>query len=106
MEAANKGASRVPGARNMGMGITLPFEEGEKDLLSRARCPCCFSSCIDRWVFIYLLAVGGCCWLFFPPLDLALYSTHPTMAQNTRCDTKAEPRKGSCVSLALFASGK
>lgn len=28
MEAANKGASRVKGARNMGMGITLPFEEG------------------------------------------------------------------------------
>lgn len=28
MEAANKGASLVPGARNMGMGITLPFEEG------------------------------------------------------------------------------
>lgn len=28
MEAANKGASRVPGSRNMGMGITLPFEEG------------------------------------------------------------------------------
>eukprot|EP00904_Undaria_pinnatifida_P014160 jgi/Undpi1/9875/HiC_scaffold_28.g12329.m1 len=28
MEAANKGASRVAGARNMGMGITLPFEEG------------------------------------------------------------------------------
>ncbi|CAM9340775.1 unnamed protein product [Ectocarpus sp. 12 AP-2014] len=28
MEAANKGASRVEGARNMGMGITLPFEEG------------------------------------------------------------------------------
>ncbi|CAM9652730.1 unnamed protein product, partial [Hapterophycus canaliculatus] len=24
----NKGASRVEGARNMGMGITLPFEEG------------------------------------------------------------------------------
>lgn len=29
MEAANKGASRVPGSRNMGMGITLPFEEGK-----------------------------------------------------------------------------
>lgn len=29
MEAANKGADRVPGARNMGMGITLPFEEGK-----------------------------------------------------------------------------
>ena len=28
MEAANKGASRVQGARNMGMGITLPFEQG------------------------------------------------------------------------------
>ena len=28
MEAANKGASRVKGARNMGMGITLPFEQG------------------------------------------------------------------------------
>lgn len=31
MEAANKGASRVKGARNMGMGITLPFEEGRSD---------------------------------------------------------------------------
>ncbi|CAM9557800.1 unnamed protein product [Ectocarpus sp. 6 AP-2014] len=30
MEAANKGASRVEGARNMGMGITLPFEEGKQ----------------------------------------------------------------------------
>ena len=28
MEAANKGASEVPGARNIGMGITLPFEAG------------------------------------------------------------------------------
>ena len=28
MEAANKGASRVKGARNMGMGTTLPFEQG------------------------------------------------------------------------------
>jgi uncharacterized protein (TIGR00730 family) len=26
MEAANKGASMVEGARNIGMGITLPFE--------------------------------------------------------------------------------
>ena len=57
MEAANKGASRVPGARNMGMGITLPFEEGEKDLWR----PCvCFVMCpllvllpvlIDGWLF-------------------------------------------------------
>lgn len=29
MEAANKGASRVAGSRTMGMGITLPFEEGK-----------------------------------------------------------------------------
>lgn len=28
MEAANKGASQAPGARNLGMGITLPFEPG------------------------------------------------------------------------------
>lgn len=28
MEAANKGASLVPGARTMGMAITLPFEDG------------------------------------------------------------------------------
>ncbi|KAG5189184.1 hypothetical protein JKP88DRAFT_160854 [Tribonema minus] len=28
MEAANKGAAMVPGAKNMGMGITLPFEDG------------------------------------------------------------------------------
>jgi len=28
MEAANKGAALVPHARNIGMGITLPFEEG------------------------------------------------------------------------------
>ena len=32
MEAANKGASRVAGARNMGMGITLPFEEGDMNM--------------------------------------------------------------------------
>ncbi|CAM9423448.1 unnamed protein product [Discosporangium mesarthrocarpum] len=29
MEAANKGASRVPKAKNMGMGISLPFEAGK-----------------------------------------------------------------------------
>ena len=28
MEAANKGAAEVPGALNIGMGITLPFEDG------------------------------------------------------------------------------
>ncbi|CAM9241410.1 unnamed protein product [Choristocarpus tenellus] len=28
MEAASKGASKVPGAKNMGMGISLPFEAG------------------------------------------------------------------------------
>jgi uncharacterized protein (TIGR00730 family) len=28
MEAANKGAASVPGSKNMGMGISLPFEEG------------------------------------------------------------------------------
>ncbi|CAM9412219.1 unnamed protein product [Chrysoparadoxa australica] len=28
MEAANKGAAKVSGAKNMGMGISLPFEEG------------------------------------------------------------------------------
>eukprot|EP00640_Fibrocapsa_japonica_P003628 CAMPEP_0113943800 /NCGR_PEP_ID=MMETSP1339-20121228/28027_1 /TAXON_ID=94617 /ORGANISM="Fibrocapsa japonica" /LENGTH=290 /DNA_ID=CAMNT_0000948763 /DNA_START=253 /DNA_END=1125 /DNA_ORIENTATION=- /assembly_acc=CAM_ASM_000762 len=28
MEAANKGAHSVPGSKNMGMGITLPFEDG------------------------------------------------------------------------------
>lgn len=28
MEAANKGASEVPGARTIGMGISLPFENG------------------------------------------------------------------------------
>lgn len=28
MEAANKGASLVPGAKNIGMGISLPFEAG------------------------------------------------------------------------------
>jgi len=28
MEAANKGASLVPGAKNIGMGIALPFEAG------------------------------------------------------------------------------
>ena len=28
MEAANKGAATVPGARTMGMGISLPFEKG------------------------------------------------------------------------------
>lgn len=27
MEAANRGASEVPGARNVGLGISLPFEE-------------------------------------------------------------------------------
>lgn len=28
MEAANRGAASVPGAKSMGMGITLPFEKG------------------------------------------------------------------------------
>lgn len=28
MEAANRGAARVPGAKTMGMGISLPFEKG------------------------------------------------------------------------------
>lgn len=28
MEAANRGASKVPGAKTMGMGISLPFEKG------------------------------------------------------------------------------
>jgi len=28
MEAANKGAASVPGAKTMGMGISLPFEKG------------------------------------------------------------------------------
>lgn len=45
MEAANKGASRVPGARNMGMGITLPFEEGESF----------FSATCKQTIFIVIL---------------------------------------------------
>lgn len=104
---------RKPRARGKkhGHGDHPPFR-GRRERSLETLCLFCHvpaarvASCIDRWVVIYLLAVGGCCWLFFPPLDLALYSIHPTMAQNTRCDTKAEPRKGSCVSLALFASGK
>ena len=28
MEAANRGAADVPGGKSIGMGITLPFEEG------------------------------------------------------------------------------
>lgn len=34
MEAANKGASQVPGALNIGMGITLPFEDGLNPFVS------------------------------------------------------------------------
>ncbi|KAG5178863.1 hypothetical protein JKP88DRAFT_258437 [Tribonema minus] len=34
MEAANKGAAMVPGAKNMGMGITLPFEDGLNEFVT------------------------------------------------------------------------
>jgi len=34
MEAANQGASEVPTARNIGMGITLPFEDGLNKFVS------------------------------------------------------------------------
>lgn len=44
MEAANKGASRVEGARNMGMGITLPFEEGK-------RCACIYRFGVSFWAW-------------------------------------------------------
>lgn len=35
MEAANKGAASVPGAKTIGMGITLPFEKGLNPFVSR-----------------------------------------------------------------------
>lgn len=35
MEAANRGASEAPGGRSIGMGITLPFEEGLNPYVSK-----------------------------------------------------------------------
>ena len=35
MEAASKGAAEVPGARSIGMGITLPFEKGLNPYVSK-----------------------------------------------------------------------
>jgi hypothetical protein len=35
MEAANRGASEVEGARSIGLGISLPFEPGVNDYVSR-----------------------------------------------------------------------
>ncbi|PFH36753.1 lysine decarboxylase family protein [Besnoitia besnoiti] len=35
MEAANKGAAQVPGARSIGMGISLPFESGLNPYVSK-----------------------------------------------------------------------
>jgi len=35
MEAANKGARSVPGAKTMGMGISLPFEKGLNPFVSK-----------------------------------------------------------------------
>ena len=38
MEAANRGAASVPGGKTVGMGITLPFEDGLNPYVTEASC--------------------------------------------------------------------